>query len=90
MIIKVSLNGTAENPYLKFGLTQNPFPQIPRAEYASHLLTLQSLGGPPIPLNGHEDYIRAVLAGWSREFVDLVVSKFEPGKYVKFEVSFPE
>jgi hypothetical protein len=85
--LKVELNGTNENPYNVFGLTQNPFPQIAKMEYMHHCLNLQKLGGEPIP---NVEYIREVLKGWSEEFIELCCSRFKPGEYVEFIVKLPE
>lgn len=86
MKLKVELNGTSENPYHRWGLVQNPFPQIARAEFASQCLHLQKLGAAPIP---NTAYIRKHLQGWSPEFVELCCQKFKPGEYVTFTVNFP-
>lgn len=83
----VRLNGTDENPFHKFGMTQNPFPQVARYEYTRHLLRLQKLGGDPIP---DTDYIRRTLTGFSEEFVDLCCTRFKKGEMVEFEVYFEE
>lgn len=87
MLMKVALNGTNENPYHKYGLTQNPFPQLANAEYQSGCLRVQSLGGDPIP---NVEYIREKLEGMTEEFIDLCCSQFRKGEYVTFMVSFPE
>ena len=85
MELEVVLNGTNENPYHKFGLKQNPFSQLADARFDPYVLKLQSLGAEPIKDVQH---IRKMLAGWSQEFVDLCCQKFEPGKMVRFKVSF--
>ncbi len=87
MKILVSLNGTEENPYAAWGLKQDPFPQLGKAEYDRHCLHLQKLGGDPIP---NVDYIRRHLHGWSQEFVELCCREFRPGEYTVLEVEFPE
>jgi hypothetical protein len=46
---EVVLNGTDTNPYHKYGLEKNPFPQIARYEYTAHMLHIAHLGGDPIP-----------------------------------------
>lgn len=81
----VELNGTDENPYHRLGLTQNPFPQLGKAEYDAAERRLHSLGGDPIP---DTDYIREKLKGFNPEFVELCCSKFEKGKMVKFYIEF--
>lgn len=86
MIIKVVLNGTDENPWHLYGLSQNPFPQIAKAEVSGLLLHLAALGGDPIP---NVEYIRGYLKGWSDEFVELCCAKYEQGKMVEFHVEFP-
>lgn len=87
MEIKVYLNGTDTNPFHKFGLTQNPFPQTAKHEWDAACLRLQALGGDPIP---NRQYIRDHLRGWvSDELINLCVDRFEQGKMVKFVISFP-
>lgn len=87
MRIEVELNGTDANPWLRYGLRQNPFPQIARAEYAAACIRLQKLGGDPIP---DTDYIRTTLAGFSEEFITLCCARFRKGERVKFGVAFEE
>src|SRR5262249_58797045 len=88
MKIVVILNGTKVNPFLRYGLKRNPFPQIARSEYAAADRALATLAAEPIP---NADYIRKVLAGVeaSAEFVDLCCQKFKPGERVKFSVQWP-
>lgn len=88
MKLKVELNGTVLNPFEQMGLTQNPFPQIADARYSAACLRLQSLAGKPIPHANAEEYIRTILTGFTKEFVDMCVAKFEPGKRVRFTVEF--
>jgi hypothetical protein len=87
MKLRVELNGTDTNPYHAMCLTQSPFPQIAKYEYAALCLHLQALGGDPIP---NEQYIRNHLKGWSKEFVDLCCNRFKKGEYIVFEVEFAE
>ncbi len=85
MKLLIELNGTNINPYHKLGLSQNPFPQIPKYEYVQSCLIIQELGGDPIL---DTNYIRQKLKGFSKEFIELCVNKFEKGKYVTFYVEF--
>jgi hypothetical protein len=85
--IEVQLNGTDENPFHKYGLRQNPFPQIARREIIGYLLQLAKLGADPIP---DTEYIRSTLKGWSSEFVEGLCARFVKGQYIKFLVSFPK
>ncbi len=87
MKFEVVLNGTDKNPFHRFGLSQNPFPQVAKYEVAPHLLHLQKLGGDPIP---DEDYIRRHLEGWSPEFIEGCCQRFRKGELVKFIVTFPD
>lgn len=87
MQITVRLNGTDTNPYSKWGLRCNPFPQIGRAEYDAAERRLNSLGGEPIP---DTDYIRHTLKGFSSEFIELCCSNFRKGEYIEFLVNFPD
>lgn len=83
----VTVNGTADNPWHRFGLTQNPFPQIGRAEYTRGEQQINSLDGDPVR---SEADIRARLAGFTAEFVDGVVARWRPGERVSFRVTFPD
>lgn len=85
--LRVVLNGTNENPWHKFGLKQNPFPQLASAEYAQQALHLQKLGADPIP---NVEYIREHLKGWHPDFVDLCCKMYKPGELVRFQVEFPQ
>lgn len=81
--LSVQLNGTASNPYEVIGLTQNPFPQLGKAEYNAVERHLAKLGAGPIP---DEAYIRTYLEG----FVDLCCANFVPGKMTSFTVTFED
>jgi hypothetical protein len=85
--LDILLNGTNENPWHTYGLTQNPFPQIAKYEWTARCLVLQSLGGDPIP---NVAYIREKLKGFTEEFINLCCDKFRPGKLVRFTVAFPK
>jgi hypothetical protein len=89
MKLVVRLNGTSENPWTPYGLTQNPFPQVAEYGFVAGCLAVQSLEGEPIPHDRAEAYIRERLKGFSDEFVDGVVKRFVPGQMVEFEVAFP-
>lgn len=84
----VNLNGTDSNPFHRYGLTQNPFPQLARAETDRQILRMQALGGDPIP---DTDYIRTFLAGYcSDEFIDGCVARFRKGEMVTFEITWKD
>jgi hypothetical protein len=86
MKLKIVLNGTSVNPYHRWGMAQNPFPQHPRAELNAAMMQVNSLDGDPI--TGPDD-IRRRLAGWDPEFVEGVIERFQPGKRIGFVVEFP-
>jgi hypothetical protein len=83
----VRLNGTDTNPFLQFGLSQNPFTQLSDAKYDAALRQLGKLGAEPIP---DTDHIRRHLVGFSEEFVNLCCARFQKGKMIEFEVYFDE
>lgn len=85
MKLRVSLNGTDENPFHKLGLKQNPFPQIGRMEYDAGERQINKLGGDPIP---DTNYIRETLKGFSEEFIELCCRQFKKGEYVTFTVNW--
>lgn len=81
MILRVELNGTNENRYLRlYGLTQNPFPQIAKAELMGAMKQLNSLAGEPIKT---KEEIADRLPNWSKEFVELCQSNFKVGEWGK-------
>jgi hypothetical protein len=93
--LTVILNGTNENPYHQFGLTQNPFPQIGDYRYSAACLRMQALEGDPIPYDPenpmvHRTYIREKLRGFDPAFVESVADKFQPGVTVRLDITFPE
>lgn len=83
MELTIKLNGTDKNPYHAMGLTGNPFSQVADATYDKYVMHIQKLGENPIP---DSDYIRNHLKGFSQEFVDLLCTRFEKGKFVEFKV----
>jgi hypothetical protein len=86
--LKIILNGTDENPFHRMGLTQNPFPQLAKAEWDAATLRLQSLAGDPIP---NTDYIRERLDGFFvKEFIDMCCDRFVKGEKVEFHVNWKE
>jgi hypothetical protein len=86
LTLRVTLNGTDANPWHRFGLKLNPFPQIARAELTGAMRQLASLDGDPIR---DEADLRARLRGWSEEFIEACLANFKPGKRTRFVVSFP-
>jgi hypothetical protein len=87
MKITVRLNGSRVNPWARWGLKQNPFPQIARAEYARAMKQLNSLDGEPITCAND---IRERLRGCTDEFIEGCITRFVPGERVLFDVEFPE
>jgi hypothetical protein len=84
--LNVTINGTDVNPWHRFGLRQNPFPQIGKAEYAAGERKLASLDGDPV--RAAED-IRERLAGFAPEFVEGIIRRWQPGRRVTFKIAFP-
>ena len=85
--LKVTLNGTDRNPYARWGLKQNPFPQLGRAEFYQAEMTINSLAAEPIK---DEADLRKRLRGFTGEFVNLCARNFKPGTTVSFYVTFPK
>jgi hypothetical protein len=83
----VTINGTGMNPWHRFGLRQNPFPQTGKAEYAAGERKLASLDGDPVRT---ADDIRERLAGFAPEFVEGVIRRWQPGRRVRFKIVFPD
>ena len=84
--LSVTVNGTHTNPWHRFGLRQNPFPQTGKAEYAAGERKLASLDGDPVRT---ADDIRERLAGFAPEFVEGVIRRWQPGHRVRFKIVFP-
>lgn len=87
MRLTVHLNGTNENPWHKYGLTQNPFPQIAEYRYSAACLQMQALDGEPIK-SLYDIHQR--LRGWSEEFIELCCDAYIPGESVSFCTTFEE
>lgn len=88
VVLKVTLNGTAENPWHRMGLTQNPFPQIGHAEYDAAERRLNKLGGDPIK---DVQQIRDTLQGYfTDDFIELCCAQFKPGEMVHFQITFDD
>lgn len=85
MRITVKLNGTDENPYAKYGLKCNPFPQIGLDEFRGANALLADLAANPIK---DLDDLRNRLKGCTGEFIDLCCQRFEKGKTVEFQIDF--
>lgn len=49
MLITIRINGTDTNPWHRFGLTRNPFPQVGLREWDSFDRFLAELGAKPMP-----------------------------------------
>ena len=88
--LRVTLNGSAENPYHWYSLTQNPFPSTPRyggrtAEYERILACLLH------PIKDVAD-LRSRLESYylTEEFISGCCERFKPGEIVHFSITFLE
>jgi hypothetical protein len=84
--LNVAINGADMNPWHRFGLRQNPFPQTGKPEYAAGERKLASLDGDPVRT---ADDIRERLAGFDPGFVEGVIQRWQPGRRVRFKIVFP-
>lgn len=84
--ITVRINGTDENPWGRYGLKVNPFPQTGIGELQAGEMALASLDGEPITSAAD---IRKRLKGFSDELVDLCIQQWMPGQRVEFDITFP-
>lgn len=85
--VTVTLNGGPTNPWGVFGLTANPFPQMPRFENASGNAVLQRLDSDPIP---DVAALRAILKGCAPDFIALCEQHYVPGQRTRFTVTWSE
>jgi hypothetical protein len=86
LTMEVRINGTKDNYWHRYGLRQNPFPQLGKHEYTTAERQVNSLNGDPV--KGHED-IRQRLRGFAPEFIELCIAQYRPDKRVRFTVTFP-
>lgn len=86
MRITVTINGGPENVWHEWGLTCNPFPQLPAYEFVDANRRLRALDSDP--LTSVED-IRRILEGCESEFIELCCRSFRPGERVQFDVTWP-
>jgi len=84
--IRVTINGTTENPWHRYALRCNPFPQTGRHEWYGAEMAIASLDGEPVT---SEQDIRDRLPLFAAPFVDLCIAQYRPGERVSFLVSFP-
>jgi hypothetical protein len=84
--LRFTINGTTANPYARWGLDHNPFPQTGIHELRGGEAQLASLGGRPI--RDAAD-IRERLAGFDPAFIERVVGAWVPGEMVGITVTFP-
>ena len=84
--LRVTINGSSTNPWDRYGLDRIPLPQIARHELNPAMMQRASVDRDPI--TGPED-IRARLAGWSAEFIELCIAQYVPGQRIAFAVNFP-
>jgi hypothetical protein len=82
----VTINGTSVNPWRKMGLRQNPFPQLGIAELQAGEEMIASLDGDPVTC---EQDIRDRLAGCTDELIEGCIARWQPGKRVRFSITFP-
>lgn len=89
MKITVTINGTDTNRWHSYGLTCNPFPQIPIAgpDYNSANSILQKLDSDPIQ---SENELRAILEGCDKRFIELCCQYYKVGEVTSFGVSWPD
>lgn len=84
MKVTVRINGTNENPWHKFHLTMNPFPQIAKFELHNHMMAINRLDGDPI--SSPEEIETILQQGFSKEFITLCKRQFRKGERVEFDV----
>jgi hypothetical protein len=84
--VTFTINGTGQNPYAYWGLSQNPFPSSGIHEFAAAEAHLASLGGEPILT---EADIRDRLPGFDPAFVRRVIDAWVPGRIVHVTMRFP-
>lgn len=83
----VTINGTDSNPFARWGMRQNPFPQVSTSQAPiGGQLALASLGGEPVT---SEQDIRDRLTGFAPDFIEGVIARWVPGQIVKFTITFP-
>jgi len=84
---RVRLNGTDVNPFDRYGVSQNPFPQNAKYEYGALCQLLNNLAAEPIR---DVEHLRERLKGADSEFVEGCCQRFRKGEVVEFVIEFPE
>jgi hypothetical protein len=84
----VTLNGTDENPFLRYGMSRNPFPAIPKVELSDANELLADLAARPI--RDLADLRERMIGRASQEFIELCTERFRKGRTISFVVSFEE
>jgi len=83
---KVRVNGTKEYLYGAYGLKCNPFPQVAKHEYSKLNSVLMELEKPI----KDKEHLLKILKGGNKEFVELCLRYYEPGKVTEFIIKLPE
>ncbi len=84
LCFRFTINGTDKNPFDKYGLLQNPFSSVAKAEYDRIALTLNSLGGEPI--KSEADIHQRLGNRVSREVREIICQHYKPGKNVEVKL----
>jgi hypothetical protein len=82
----VTINGTKTNHWSAMGLKHNPFPQLGIKEFDAAEMQINSLDGEPV--RNAKDIARR-LRGFSKEFIDGCIERWQPGERVSFVITFP-
>jgi hypothetical protein len=86
-VLSISINGTTDNPWHCYGLSRNPFPQLPHREWEEGQAALASLDE---PISSADEIVERLKGKVSAELVGLCISQYKPGQHVTFNVTFEE
>lgn len=87
MKVLVVINGGPNNVHERYGLTANPFPAIPVAEFHTANRMLRELDADPL---SSTDDVRRILSGCDQGFIDLCCQQFKIGERIRFSVTWPD
>lgn len=88
--VKVKINGTDKNTFAElWGLKQNPFGQIAKAEYDAFDNLVNRLDGDPFRTKDElKEFLLKAFGGEDNDFIQECLSHYMPGERTEFTFSF--
>ena|SRR5436190_3834341 len=83
MEVEIIINGGPDNVWHRWDLRCNPFPYVPKYEFARFNRVLQNLDSDPIP---DRAALLKIIEGGDPWFVEACTKAYRPGERTRFKV----